>query len=280
MTVYFTETQKRRLVELNASGEDAQAGFADEKLRDLAFRQLEQDLIRRGRKDLKHLLDMRRKTLVQTVTEDLCSWLTLQEGFTQVSTPTIITAQQLDKMTITGDHALRSQVFWVDDKHCLRPMLAPNLYMVMQQIRRISGESVRIFEVGSCFRKESQGAKHLNEFTMLNLVELGAGEDGYQMERLEELAHHAMDAAGIRDYELVREDSTVYKETIDIEAGGIEIASGSYGPHELDSAWGVFDTWVGLGIGIERAALVKGEFKTIKHVGRSTTYLDGVPLKL
>ena len=280
MTVGFTETQRRRLIELNTSAEDADRVFADEKERDQSFREMENDLIQKGRKDLRYLLNDQRQTLSQTVADDLCKWLILEEGFTRVSTPSIITSQQLDKMTITEDHSLREQVFWVDRKHCLRPMLAPNLYIIMRELRRITREPVRIFELGSCFRKESQGSKHLNEFTMLNLVEIGAGEDGYQMERLEELARHAMNAADIDDYELVKEDSTVYKETLDIEAGGVEIASGSYGPHELDSAWGVFDTWVGLGIGIERAALVRGGYDTIKHVSRSITYLDGVPLKL
>ena len=280
MPTGFTDTQKRRMTELNASREDAEQIFADDKERNEAFRELEKQLVQKNRRDLNELLNNRHVGLSQQIADDLSSWLTVQEGFTRVSTPIMITSQQLDKMTITGDHALRQQVFWTDSKHCLRPMLAPNLYVVMRDIHRITNEPVRIFEIGSCFRKESQGAKHLNEFTMLNLVELAAGEDGYQIERLRELAHNAMDAAGIEDYELVTEESTVYHQTLDIEVGGMEVASGSYGPHDLDAAWGVFDTWVGIGIGIERLAQAKGGYETITHVSKSITYLDGVPLKL
>ena len=280
MSAEFTDTQKRRLTELNAPRDISGQTFADADERNKAFRELEKKLVQENRRELRDLLDRRHVTLAQSIADDLSGWLTVQEGFTRVSTPIMITSQQLDKMTITGDHALRQQVFWTDGTHCLRPMLAPNLYVVMRELHRITGGPVRIFEIGSCFRKESQGAKHLNEFTMLNLVELAAGEDGYQMERLKELAHNAMDALGIENYELVSEESTVYHETLDIEIDGMEVASGSFGPHDLDAAWGVFDTWVGLGIGIERLALAKGGFETIKHAAKSITYLDGVPLKL
>jgi phenylalanyl-tRNA synthetase alpha chain len=160
-------------------------------------------------------------------------------------------------------------------------MLAPNLYVMMRELGRIAREPVRIFEVGSCFRRESQGARHLSEFTMLNLVEYGAEyEDGGQVARLEELAAGAMDAVGIADYTLERESSAVYGETIDIVAGGVELASGSYGPHALDAEWGVFEPWVGIGLGIERIALVKGGHRTISRVGRSISYIDGVPLNI
>ena len=32
---------------------------------------------------------------------------------------------------------------------------------------------MQIFEIGPCFRRESGGAQHASEFTMLNLVEAG-----------------------------------------------------------------------------------------------------------
>ena len=139
---------------------------------------------------------------------------------------------------------------------------------------------MKIFEAGSCFRKESQGAEHMNEFTMLNLVELDSVEDGEQMERLEYLAKCAMDAVGIDKYEIVRESSGVYIETLDIIADGIEIASGAYGPHVLDANWGIFEPWVGIGLGLERIAMINGEYRTIKRAGKSTTYVNGIPLKL
>ena len=120
----------------------------------------------------------------------------------------------------------------------------------------------------------------MNEFTMLNFVELATVEPGEQMARLEYMAAAAMKAAGIDNYTIEKESSTVYGETLDVVVDGIEVASGSYGPHFLDANWGVFDTWVGLGFGIERLALVKRESKTIKRFGRSLGFIDGVPLNI
>ena len=159
-------------------------------------------------------------------------------------------------------------------------MLAPNLYEVMRDLHRITRGPVRIFEAGSCFRKESQGAQHLNEFTMLNLVELDGVAEGQQMERLRQLATGAMEALGMDDYQLVEEESEVYGTTLDIEVEGVEIASGAFGPHFLDEKWGIFQPWVGIGFGIERIAMIKGGYRTIKRVGKSISFLDGSPLHL
>lgn len=280
MTEPFTTTQQQRLTELNADPELIARQFEDKAERDEFYRQADAGLVRQNKEKLARLLSEERKPLAIRIEDRLKEWLTKQEGFTQVTTPTIITASMLDKMTITKDHALSEQVFWLDSKRCLRPMLAPNLYTVMRDLHKVTKGPVRIFEVGSCFRKESQGAQHMNEFTMLNLVDFAGVEDGRQMERLRELAEGAMKAIGIADYELEIEKSEVYGETMDIVRDGLEIASGAYGPHFLDPKWGVFDTWVGIGFGIERIAMSMGSYKTIKRVGKSIAYLDGSPLNL
>jgi len=278
--VAFTETQRERVLELGADEALADQVFCDAKARDAAFRETEREYVARARSQIGELLHEKRLSDVTRVTRALEDWLTGELGFTKVLTPTIIPVDMLDKMTLTEDEPLREQVFYTGRGKCLRPMLAPNLYVMMRELRRVTREPVRIFEVGSCFRKESQGARHMNEFTMLNLVELGGVEEGQQLARLEEFARGAMAACGIADFELVREASTVYGETLDIESGGVELASGSYGPHALDGAWGVFDVWVGLGIGIERVAMVKGGHRTIKRVGRSLAFIDGAPLNV
>jgi phenylalanyl-tRNA synthetase alpha chain len=119
---------------------------------------------------------------------------------------------------------------------------------------------------------------------MLNCVEYGAeyGAEGsgHQTDRLTELARAAMKAVGIDDFTLEREASVVYGETVDIVADGTELASGSYGPHVLDANWGVFTSWVGIGFGVERIAMVKGGYNTITRVGRSIAFVDGVPLNI
>lgn len=280
LTEPFTTTQQQRLTELNADPELLSMEFETKSSRDDYFRQTEAGLVRENKAKLAKLLNEERKPLAVQIEERLKDWLTKTEGFTQVTTPIIITASMLDKMTITKDHKLTNQVFWLDAKRCLRPMLAPNLYTVMRDLHKITKEPVRIFEAGSCFRKESQGAQHMNEFTMLNLVDFAGVEEGTQMERLKMLATGAMNAVGIKDYELQIEKSEVYGETLDIVIGELEIASGAYGPHFLDPKWGVFEPWVGIGFGIERIAMAMAGYKTIKRVGKSIAYLDGSPLNL
>jgi len=280
MTEQFTVTQVQRLTELNGPAELTDMTFEDKKSRDEFYRQTEAELVKENKEKLMKLLGIERKPLALRIEDGLKEWLTEKEGFTQVTTPVIITAGMLEKMTISKDHPLTNQVFWLDSKRCLRPMLAPNLYTVMRDLYRITREPVRIFEVGSCFRKESQGAQHMNEFTMLNLVEFAGVEEGNQMERLKELAKGAMDAMGISDYQLEVEKSEVYGETMDIVCGDLELASGAYGPHFLDPKWGVFEPWVGIGFGIERIAMAMGGYRTIKRLGKSIAYLDGSPLNI
>ncbi|MGF6375869.1 pyrrolysyl-tRNA synthetase-like protein [Clostridiales Family XIII bacterium PM5-7] len=276
----FTITQRERISELNGTTDIMELEFETMAERDAEFRRLEKSMVKDSRDQIKNLLAQKHMTQSDTVGRLLEQWL-IGEGYTKVMTPTIITKQMLSKMSIDEFHHLSEQVFWLDQKRCLRPMLAPNLYVVMRELKRITNEPVKIFEIGSCFRKESQGAQHMNEFTMLNCVELATVEDGQQVEELKRLAHSAMDSLGIEDYELVVEESTVYGSTVDIEINGIEVASGSYGPHELlDSQWGVFDTWVGIGFGIERLTMALNQSKTIKRYGKSITFIDGQPLNI
>lgn len=277
----FTVTQSERITELNGGDDLLQLEFDTREERDQKFRTLEKQLVKDSRSRIRELLEGKHMTASVCVGRTLEQWL-MGEGYTKVSTPTIITKDMLAKMTIDEFHHLSEQVFWLDKKRCLRPMLAPNLYVVMRELHRITNEPVKIFEIGSCFRKESQGAQHMNEFTMLNCVELAAVKDGSQVEELKRLARSAMEALGVpeEEYELVVEESTVYGSTVDIEINGMEVASGSYGPHFLDAQWGVFDTWVGIGFGIERLTMALAKSKTIKRFGRSITFIDGQPLNV
>ena len=277
----FTITQKERIGELNGNSEMMEMEFETMKDRDSTFRVLEKSMVKESRAQIKELLNEKHMTRTVAVGRDLEHWL-MNEGFTQVVTPTIITRQMLAKMTIDESHKLSDQVFWLDQNKCLRPMLAPNLYVVMRELRRITNDPVKIFEIGSCFRKESQGAQHMNEFTMLNCVELAFVKDGEQLDELKRLCHASMKNLGIpeEEYELAIEESAVYGSTVDIEINGMEVASGSYGPHFLDSQWGVFDTWVGIGFGIERLTMALEKSKTIKRYGRSISFIGGHPLNI
>ena len=278
----YTVTQSERLNELNAPIEEQEREFETKEERNEHFRKLEKELTRYARNDIFDLLESRHMTKYRITGNKMADWL-MEEGFTEVITPTIISRDSLKKMGIDSGSQFLDQVFWVDGKHCLRPMLAPNLYVEMRELLRITKKPVKIFEMGSCFRKESQGAQHLNEVTMITLVELAAVKDGEQLAELERLALNAMEALGLKEgeYEFVQEDSEVYgKVSFDILINGMEVASGSYGPHFLDANWGVFDTWVGIGFGIERLTMALDKGRTIKRYGRTLSFIDGEPLNI
>lgn len=196
----------------------------------------------------------------------------IARGFIEVKTPIIISTSALAKMTITPDHPLYKQVFFIDDKRCLRPMLAPNLYKVMRELRDHTPGSVKIFEIGSCFRKESKSNRHLEEFTMLNLVDLGP--EGDAVECLKDYIDDVMTAAGL-EYTLVREESDVYVETLDVEIDGTEVASGAVGPHKLDAAHDIHEPWSGVGFGLERLLMLAEGKSSVRKTGKSLTYLNG-----
>ena len=274
----WTLTQKRRLRELNAGCEILNGDFSTPSERDEAFRLMEKFLVKREKERLFLLRDVHRRPGLCLLEDNLAKAL-VSAGFVQVVTPMIITAESLEKMSVGNDHPLRKQVYWVDDRHCLRPMLAPNLYVMLRSLKRIWGTPVRIFEIGTCFRRDSRGRSHLNEFTMLNLVELEA-EYHDSLGRLKELIDTVMSAVGMSGHELCREESEVYGETIDIVVGGHEVGSAVIGPNPLDDQWAITDPWVGIGFGLERLLVVKEGYDNIAKVGRSLAYLDGTSLRL
>ena len=278
MAVSWTTSQKQRLSELNADTALLDQVFDNAGERDRSFLKSERQLVARHKERLQALKDSVRRPLPCRLESMLVDCLTAA-GFVQVITPILLSRGMLEKMTITRDHPLARQVFWVDEDKCLRPMLAPNLYYLWRDLVRLWGKPVRIFEIGPCFRKESQGAYHLNEFTMLNLAELDDLE-GRQQARLEELATLVMEAVGLRHYQLVKSESEVYGETIDVIAGDLELGSGAFGPHKLDYRWGIVDPWVGIGFGLERLAVALEGHSNIHRVGRSLSYLDGARLNI
>lgn len=278
MSISWTAVQLQRLKELNASTEIFEMNFTEATARDRSFQQLERRLVNQGKLKLGILRDIKRRPALIEIEYRLANAL-CQQGFVQVVTPTIISKAALAKMTIAEDHPLFSQVFWLDPKLCLRPMLAPNLYTLWRDLGRIWDKPIRLFEIGTCYRKESQGAQHLNEFTMLNLTELGTPLIE-RHKRLEELAQVVMAAAGIEEYGLVSESSVVYGDTVDVMKGEVELGSGAMGPHFLDEKWGIFDPWVGIGFGLERLLMIREGAQNVQSMARSLTYLDGVRLNI
>ena len=274
----WTDLQKKRLQELNCTDAQETRRFGSAEERDAAFKQEETCFKRQAREHLTHLQEVTRRPALCRMESALVEALT-GAGYVQVSTPVILAKSMLARMTIDDNHALFSQVFWLDDKRCLRPMLAPNLYTLLKDLLRLWPKPVRIFEIGSCFRKESQSSNHLNEFTMLNLVEWGLPEKE-RLPRLQEMAALVMQAAGIEGYSFEQEESVVYGDTIDVMLDDLELGSGAMGPHVLDGLWGVTGTWMGLGFGLERLTMVREGRRNVRSVGKGLSYLDGVRLNL
>jgi len=274
----WTEIQLKRLKELNADAEAMSALFDTSEQRNRSYQTLEKKLVKLEKSRLSEFMGSQLQPRLYKLECRLTDVLN-QQGFSRVTTPTIISKAQLAKMSIDEEHPLFDQVFWISAKQCLRPMLAPNLYRLMYELGRLGERPIRFFEIGPCFRKESDSSQHNNEFTMLNLVEMGLPEES-RHERLMELGQLVADAAGLKDYVFERKSSGVYGDTIDIVCGvnKLEIASGAMGPHPLDSAWRITDTWVGLGFGLERMVMVAEGSNSIGRWGKSLAYLDGIRL--
>ena len=280
MNIAWTQTQLGRLNELEADEIDLCRKFETAEDRDKAFQELEKNLVASARQKLEELRTGSRRPRLSLLESRLTQVL-IDSGFVQVTTPTIMSRGLLGKMSIDEDHPLASQIFWLGRDRCLRPMLAPHLYFVLKDLLRLWDKPVRIFEIGSCFRKETKGSQHSNEFTMLNLVEMGLEKDERQS-RLEELTSIVAAAAGIEDYSFQTIDSAVYGETVDIVTGKgrMEIGSSAMGPHDLDHAWQITDAWVGIGFGLERLLMAAEDIKSLGKVGRSLGYLDGIRLNI
>ena len=280
MNLNWTDIQRNRLVELNADATTLARTFDDCDQRNRAFQRSEKERVAAHRRHLDDLRSGARRPRLCRLETVLVETL-VSHGFVQVSTPVLMSRGLLAKMSITADHPLFEQVYWVDRDKCLRPMLAPHLYYVIKDLLRLWAKPVRIFEVGPCFRKETEGARHTAEFTMLNLCEFGLPAD-HRRQRLEGLAALIMESAGIHRYRLESETSAVYGSTLDViaDADGLELGSGAMGPHPLDRAWRIADTWVGIGFGLERLLMSAEGGTHLSRFGRSISYLDGIRLNI
>ena len=301
MDIPWSPVQRRRLEELGATGLPPATGlphsaegappaggpaapgqldsrFASTIERDAAFQQLEGELAGQRRSELLELQRQARAPALCRMQRRLADALA-EAGFTRVVTPTLMSRGMLAKMGIRPGHPLHEKVFWVDQRRCLRPMLAPHLYSLLVDLQRVWEKPVRIFEAGSCFRRETQGSQHAAEFTMLNLCEMGLPAESCRP-RLEELAARLMRAAGIEGYDLQSEDSVVYGQTVDLVHRGVELGSAALGPHALDRPWKITEPWVGIGLGLERLVMVAEGGDSLARWGRSLTHLDGLPLRV
>jgi pyrrolysyl-tRNA synthetase-like protein len=280
LAITWTQVQNRRLRELNARESQLMKQFGNTTTRDRVYQDLEKKLVKQERQRLKDFREVHLRPKLFRLENRLIE-AAVRGGFAQVATPIIMSKGLLSRMSIGDDHPLAAHIYWLGDNKCLRPMLAPHLYCILKHLVRLADKPVRIFEVGPCFRKESKGAKHLNEFTMFNIVEMGLPEEERQG-RIAALADMVAETAGVPDYRLESRTSSVYGETTDIVAGkkGVEVGSAAMGPHPLDRPWRITETWVGIGFGLERLLMAAENSSNLAKFGRSLSYLDGVRLNI
>jgi len=278
-SINYSREQYGRLKELGAPEDVLDLNFSDLIERNQTFQKEESRLAATARQLLSEAILSDPLPVVDKLI-GIVSGALRQVGLFQVSTPVIMSRARLVKMGLENDPLFAEQVFWLDSKRCLRPMLAPHLYEYMLDLSKLRERPFGFFEVGPCFRKESQGARHANEFTMLNLVEIGMPLEE-RGQRLAQFTSLIMEAVGLSGWRFETVTSGVYGQTLDVVSQkGLELASSSLGPHPLDEAWGFNDTWVGLGLGMERLAMALLKTDQMSMVGRSLTRLYGIPLKL
>lgn len=241
----------------------------------MTFRELESELLTRRKGDLQRIYADERENYLGKLERDITKFF-VDRGFLEIKSPILIPAEYVERMGIDSDTELSKQVFRVGENFCLRPMLAPNLYNYLRKFDRVLPDPIKIFEIGPCYRKESDGKEHLEEFTMLNFCQMGSG---CTRENLEALIKEFLDYLEI-DFEIVGDSCMVYGDTLDVMHGNLELSSAVVGPVPLDREWGIDKPWIGAGFGLERLLKVMHGFKNIKRAARSESYYNGISTSL
>jgi pyrrolysyl-tRNA synthetase len=264
--IEFTQTQKNRILSLLAP--DEMISFSKEKR---SFAEIESTLLTQRKKDLRMMYEDSRENMLGKLERTITEFF-VDMGFLEVKSPILIPFEYMERMGVGEDKELSRQIFRVGDNMCLRPMLAPGLYNHLRKFDNVLPDPIRIFEIGPCYRKESDGNSHLEEFTMLNFCQMGSR---CTRQTLESLIGDFLDFLGI-EYDIVADSCMVYGDTIDIMHKNMELSSAVVGPIPMDMDWGVNKPWIGAGFGLERLLKAKNNFKNIKSVARSESYYNGV----
>jgi pyrrolysyl-tRNA synthetase len=266
----FTPLQKNRILSLLGPGE--MISFSKEKR---SFAELESTLTLQRKKDIRGMYEDSRENLLGKLERTITEFF-VDMGFLEVKSPILIPFEYMERMGVGEDKKLSEQIFRVGDNMCLRPMLAPGLYNHLRKFDNVLPDPVRIFEIGPCYRKESDGNSHLEEFTMLNFCQMGSN---CTREELEYLIKELLDFLGV-EYRIEADSCMVYGDTIDVMHKKMELSSAVVGPIPMDMDWGVNKPWIGAGFGLERLLKAKHDFKNIKRAGRSEAYYNGISINL
>ena len=265
----FTRSQLDRLEALLSPGEKISLNEG------LPFGKLESELLAKRKGDLQRIYAEEQENYLGKLERDITKFF-VDKGFLEIKSPILIPVEYVERMGINSDNELSKQVFRIDKNLCLRPMLAPNLYNYLRKFDKVLPDPIKIFEIGPCYRKESDGKEHLEEFTMLNFCQMGSG---CTRENLESIIREFLDYLKI-DFEIVGDSCMVYGETLDVMHGNLELSSAVVGPIPLDREWGIDKPWIGAGFGLERLLKVIHNFKNVKRAARSESYYNGIPTNL
>ena len=262
----FSASQKKRLESLLVADEyDLESDSLPE------FEKLEKELTALRKKELCEIYENDREHMLAKLERDISAFL-ISKGFIEIKSSILIPEEYIIRMGIDKDAELSKQVFRTDDGKCLRPMLAPVLYNYLRRFDKILPDPIKIFEIGPCYRKESDGSSHLEEFTMVNFCQMG---DGATRETLIQLIDEFLTMLEI-SYEIEGDECMVYGATVDVMHGDLELSSAVVGPVPMDIDWGVNKPWIGAGFGLERLLKAKYNFKNIKRGSRSEYYYNGI----
>ncbi|RPJ77547.1 MAG: pyrrolysine--tRNA(Pyl) ligase [Alphaproteobacteria bacterium] len=261
----LTRSQLDRLETLLSPGDNISLNSG------MPFKELESELLARRKDDLKRIYAEKEENYLGKLERDITKFF-VDRGFLEIKSPILIPIDYVERMGIDNDSELSKQVFRVDKNLCLRPMLAPNLYNYLRKFDKVLPDPIKLFEIGPCYRKESEGKEHLEEFTMLNFCQMGSG---CTRENLEAIIRDLLDHLKI-DFEIVGDSCMVYGDTIDVMHGDLELSSAVVGPIPLDREWGIDKPWIGAGFGLERLLKVMHDFKNIKRGARSESYYNGI----
>jgi len=265
----FTRSQLDRLEALLSPGEKISLN------EEISFDKLESELLTIRKGDLQRIYAKEQENYLGKLERDITKFF-VERGFLEIKSPILIPVEYVERMGIDSDTELSKQVFRIDKNLCLRPMLAPNLYNYLRKFDNVLPDPIKIFEIGPCYRKESDGKEHLEEFTMLNFCQMGSG---CTRESLEAIIREFLEYLEI-DFEIIGDSCMVYGDTLDVMHGDLELSSAVVGPIPLDREWCIDKPWMGAGFGLERLLKVKHKFKNIKRAARSESYYNGISTSL
>ena len=239
------------------------------------FKELESLLIERRKEEVRKIYATSREDMLAELERDISQFLRAR-GFMEIKSSVLIPEEYLLKMGIDVNEDGDYKVFKTTGGMYLRPMLAPVLYNYLRRFDRILPDPVKIFEIGTCYRRESDGGTHLEEFTMVNFCQMGKGAT---KEEIMSLITDFLNHLGI-SFEFEGDECKVYGDTIDVMHGDMELSSAVVGPVPMDIDWGINKPWIGAGFGLERLLMAKHGFRNVKRGSRSELYYNGIYINL